>query len=99
MDTFEYDALQNKLRKKLHRTSGRYMSAAKEEIYREGIRAAMSILSSHQKHVTSAKWVFAGYGSASCTKCHTKIPNNSPLPQFCPVCGALMQNDELLHPS
>ena len=41
----EYEALQNLLRKKLDRPN-KYLSANKEEIYCEGIKSAMSILSS-----------------------------------------------------
>lgn len=47
MDRTEYEFLQEALRKKLHRKDG-YLSGNKEEIYREGIRSAMSILSDHQ---------------------------------------------------
>ena len=50
MKQAEYEVLQEALRKKLHRPYGQcYMSVNKESIYREGIKAAMSILSAHQK--------------------------------------------------
>lgn len=50
MKQSEYEILQEALRKKLHRPYGQcYMSMNKESIYREGILAAMSILSNHQK--------------------------------------------------
>ena len=94
MDRSEYETLQKALKKKLHRTNG-YMSSNKEEIYREGILSAMSILSSHQRRINSAQWSFAGYGWVCCSKCATEIPYNTPLPCICPKCGADMENDHL----
>ena len=88
----EYEALQAALRRKLHRKEGRYQGGNREEAYREGIRAAMSILSCHQKQNASAEWLFAGYGVAKCSKCGTCYPYNTPMPQSCSVCGTCMSN-------
>lgn len=49
MDSLEYENIQAALRKKLHRGREGY-SGNREEAYREGIRAAMSILSSQYKY-------------------------------------------------
>lgn len=96
MDNVEYQTLQDALRKKLNRPMGqRYMSDMKEGIYKEGIRAAMSILSAHQKCVNDAQWIFAGYGWVRCSKCASERPYITPLPHVCPKCGADMKNDDI----
>ena len=52
MDRLEYEYLQEALRRKLHRENG-YLSENKEDIYRDGIRTAMSIISNHQNVIVT----------------------------------------------
>lgn len=102
MDRLEYEYLQEAFRRKLHRENG-YMSENKEEIYREGILSAMSILSDHQKRYSGAdlrenvrgEWIEHSYTYiVKCSVCDAGSQSKS---NFCPNCGADMRKADRLY--